>query len=746
MGHVFKLEGPINPTEEGNQGSRPLSSQNVIMLAKNFTPSTEQFQLLNRGLTFIPTIDINKNQKMQLELDIQTYHRKVKLATFFKNSEKSAPRPFTPLSIWTPPPEKLPEEVHVLIKKDIQEFKRHFRFYQEKPNLSENEVKALKDLIRCKHIVIKPADKGSSVVILDRDQYIMEVNRQLSNPTYYKKLQQPIYLQTIDEVNTILNTLKSKKFITAAQKQYLKGDTQPRERRFYILPKIHKDPTQWTVPYEVPPGRPIVSDCSSETYRTAEYVDYFLNPLSVKHASYVKDTYHFIDMVKNLQIPPNCCFFSLDVESLYTNIDTPAGLAAVKKMFDKYPDVKRPDDEVLQLLEINLTKNDFEFNGDYYLQVKGTAMGKRFAPAYANIFMANWEEEALAKCPKQPLHYLRYLDDIWGIWSYSKEEFIEFINILNDHDTSIKLKYEIHDQSIDFLDTTIYKGKSYNTHQRLDIKVFFKKTDTHALLFKSSFHPKHTFKGLVKAQLIRFHRICTQQSDFWEAVKILFGALKHRGYPRPFLRKCLKSFQIQSQKYQENIIPLITTFSSASTIVNRKIKDNFRTIMEDSGILRKHQVISAQRRHKNLKDFLVRAKLKKLDQVHTEKKPEYFSHLQYIRNQSNKKIFKISQHFAPQTTNCIYVIFCDMCGKQYIGETKNSMATRMWQHRYNITNKKETTTPLVRHFLFHGLQNLRMAGIQSNLLWTDTERKKMERRWIYWINTKEPFGLNVRYN
>lgn len=121
-------------------------------------------------------------------------------------------------------------------------------------------------------------------------------------------------------------------------------------------------------------------------------------------------------------------FFSIDVDSLYTNIDIKSGLQVIKNTF-------RPDAEVLQLLEINVTKNDFVFNGEFYLQIKGTAMGKRFAPAYADIFKASWE--VLEKCPKKPLHYLRYLDDIWGVWCYSKEEL--FIRILNSHDPSIKL-------------------------------------------------------------------------------------------------------------------------------------------------------------------------------------------------------------------------------------------------------------------------------------------------------------------
>lgn len=64
-------------------------------------------------------------------------------------------------------------------------------------------------------------------------------------------------------------------------------------------------------------------------------------------------------------------------------------------------------------------RNDFIFNEKFYLQIKGTAMGKRFAPAYANLYMANWEEEALTKCVHKPLCYLRYLDDIFGIWTVS---------------------------------------------------------------------------------------------------------------------------------------------------------------------------------------------------------------------------------------------------------------------------------------------------------------------------------------
>lgn len=299
-------------------------------------------------------------------------------------------------------------------------------------------------------------------------------------------------------------------------------DGNIRERRFYILPKIHKNPEKWNPPYEIPPGRPIVSDCNRETYRTAEFFEHYLHPLSILHPSYIKDTYHFIDLIRQLKIPNNSFLFTIDIDNLYTNIDTDSGLKAVKKVFQKYPNKKRPEKEILELLTTNLTRNDFEFDSQFYLQTQGTAMGKKFAPSYANIFMAEWEEGALASCPLKPLHYYRYLDDIFGIWTYSLIEFGKFIEIINAHDSTIKIRYEISETSIDFLDTSIFKDSNFQTNQKLQTKVFFKETDTHSLLHKTSFHPKHTFRGLIKSQLIRYHRICSKTEDFWEAKTIFF--------------------------------------------------------------------------------------------------------------------------------------------------------------------------------------------------------------------------------
>jgi len=732
----------------GVEGPRSFQGENVINLSKNFTLSESQYSLLSRGLSFIPVTDIGSNPKIQFQWDLQNYHRRIKLTSYFQDSSGAEKLPFAGVSYWTPPLDKLSTDVRELIKKDEIAFKANYKLTEEVTNISLQDLRALRELRNLKHIVIKPADKGSAVVILSRDQYILEVERQLNDLIYYKKLEKPIYFDTIPMVKEILDSLKQKKFIIERQKRYLMGELEPRERRFYILPKIHKDPEKWTVPFEVPPGRPIVSDCGSETYPTAEYLDHYLNPLSSKHPAYIRDTYHFIEIVKGLRISSEFFFFSMDVKNLYTNIPIAAGIQCIKKTFLEYPDPKRPDEELLKLLEINLTRNDFTFNGNFYLQIKGTAMGKKFAPAYANIFMAHWEREAILKSTKKPACYFRFLDDIWGIWTGSKREFEEFVGILNSHDPSIQLTTETDENSINFLDTTVFKGSDYNVDHKLDTKVYFKPTDTHALLHKNSFHPKHTFKGIVKSQILRFQRICSRQEDFCEAVRILFSSLRKRGYSRPFLRDCFKKFRDTTARDWGNSIPLVSTFSTIGRILNNKFKSNFEETLGGSNVFANSRVISAYRRNRNLRDFLVHAKLPSLEKEKEKRLllDSQFARLKFIKNNKNRTILTIPQGFSPRSKNCVYVIFCAICSVQYVGETRNSLSTRMAQHRYNVRNKKDTDTLLVKHFLQHGLLEMRMAGLQRDINWSDMERKKKERQWIYRLGTKKPFGLNIKYN
>lgn len=118
---------------------------------------------------------------------------------------------------------------------------------------------------------------------------------------------------------------------------------------------------------------------------------------------------------------------------------------------------------------------------------------------------------------------------------------------------------------------------------------------------------------------------------------------------------------------------------------------------------------------------------------------EQFSRLGFVKNTKDNTVHKIMQSFSTKSNNCVYVIFCLKCSLKYVGETKNALFTRLTQHRYNIRHKKVMHTLIVQHFLLHGLESLRMAGLQRSEIWTDWERK-----WIYVLGTREQFGLNMK--
>ena len=675
---------------------------------------------------------------------MQQYHRRLKLAIYFQHKKDSVPPPFTPKSNWVPPAVTLPLELTTLIAADINHFDSSFQMHRLQPNLSPEEAAALKELSNNKNIIIKPADKGSVVVVMDRDQYLWEGYRQLLDTNYYSKLDKPIYLDTIKLVDKILQTLYDKKFINAKQLKFLSSTSEPRARLFYMLPKIHKERHKWSLPHEIPPGRPIISDCSSETYRTAEFIDFYLNPLSITHTSYLKDTYDFVSRIKQLIIPQDAILFTMDVDSLYTNIDIQEGIQAIQNIFWKNPNKKRPDKELLQLLEINLTRNDFEFNGEFFLQTKGTAMGKKFAPAYANIFMAQWETSALSSCQKTPTYYFRYLDDIWGVWSHSKEDFDSFVITLINHNKSISLKSVTSCTSVDFLDTTTFKGINFKKTHKLDIKVFFKETDTHALLHRTSHHPQHTYAGLVKSQLLRFYRICSSIDDFKMATKTLFGALTCRGYTRSFLRTCFGRFKQTKPILISSKLPFVTTYSQSAVGLVRVMKSNFKNIMGNTDILRDHSIIAAFRKNRNLQSYLVKARLQPMLAPKSKGHGDFFRQQVWLRSRYNNTVYKTQDLGSLQSKNCVYLITCKRCGLQYVGETGNTISVRFTQHRYNILRRKNILTPLVTHFLLHEWQSVQAAVLESNSRWSVAQRRRCERQWIARFDTVYPRGLNEK--
>lgn len=208
---------------------------NVINLS-SVCLSQEQLGLLNKGLSFVPSVPVYRDNEayFSTKYEVQQYHRRLKLAFFFKNSYSTERLPFLPQSTWTPSMYSLPTQLQKLITDDLEYFDYIHRFQKNKPNLTRKETEALKELIKNNNIVIKPDDKGSSVVILDRSQYLWEGYRQLEDKNYYIKLAQPIYPFTIPLVQEVINWLY-KKIVLTLNKKHISLGCQNKERDGFIF-------------------------------------------------------------------------------------------------------------------------------------------------------------------------------------------------------------------------------------------------------------------------------------------------------------------------------------------------------------------------------------------------------------------------------------------------------------------------------------------------------------------------------
>ena len=154
-----------------------------------------------------------------------------------------------------------------------------------------------------------------------------------------------------------------------------------------MLPKIHKRL------HDVP-GRPVISNCRYYTENISSLLDYHLQPLAQKFKSYIKDTNHFLNRLSSLgKLPQGAILCTVDVVGLYPNIPHSEGLTSLRRVLESRDNKQISSDTLVELAEIVLKNNIFQFDEKTFKQVRGTAIGTKFAPPYAILFMADLEEK-----------------------------------------------------------------------------------------------------------------------------------------------------------------------------------------------------------------------------------------------------------------------------------------------------------------------------------------------------------------
>jgi len=189
------------------------------------------------------------------------------------------------------------------------------------------------------------------------------------------------------------------------------------------------------------------------------------------------------------------------------------------------------------MLGVILTENTFKFNGKNYLQTHGVAMGTKTAVSFAT--MAEIETNLIQQNDTKPREWKRYIDDVFSLWVWTKNEVDRFIQQANASHPTIKFTAEISENEITFLDTVVFKGERFTEKSILDINTHYKPTETFQYTHFSLCHPPGVKRGFIKGEALRLLRTNSSKTTFEECLANFKRRLKAHGYPKKYIERSL---------------------------------------------------------------------------------------------------------------------------------------------------------------------------------------------------------------
>ena len=246
---------------------------------------------------------------------------------------------------------------------------------------------------------------------------------------------------------------------------------------------------------------PIPFTINVPSYKLAKFFVPLLTSLTSNDFT-IKDSFSFAEEVSSF----DCAHYmtSFDIESLFINIPLEETInICVEKLFENNTKVSNLTKESFRyLLELATLDSFFIFDGKYYKQKDGVAMGSLLSLTLANVFLCHFEEQWMSDCPisYKPISCRRYVDHTFLLFS-SELHVTKFLNYMNSKHRNIKFTVE---------------REGNNSLSFLDIKIF-----RDSKKFQTSVYRKLTFSGVL-TNFKRFLAISYKYN--------LVSTLLHRGF------------------------------------------------------------------------------------------------------------------------------------------------------------------------------------------------------------------------
>ena len=653
---------------------------------------------------------------MELKKDLREFERKFRLAEFFHDKEESD------FSLVKNKSEFMPDKGRNKYLDTYFEnlWNTNFSPNNNIPkNLSFKQRTALKELQNDSKIIIKEADKGSAVVIMDKEYYRENIQNMLNNTNNYELMETNKDKNVLSKIIKLCN--KYDNVLTSKERKYL-VDFNTKTSNFYGLPKIHKSEIiknaiqiQQSEYIEIhrPKDlkfRPIVAGPSCPTHRLSNLIDILLQPFLKEIKSFVRDDIDFLCKIPT-NIDSNTILTTFDVSSLYSNIPHDLGREAISYWVSNFPfnlHHRFTEEFIIDAIDIILNNNTFQFDDKQYVQILGTAMGTKMAPTYATLILAFLENKLYEIIEQQynsiimetfKTLWKRYLDDCFIIWNLSWGNIDNLYDILQNLHPNITFTMEKDPYKIAFLDIMLIKENN-----KLITDIYRKPTDTQQYLHFKSQHPKSCRNSIPYTLARRICTIIVPSTLRKTRLDELRYALKERGYPLTLINKGiglaesipLPLLRQTKEKDKNQPLAFVTTYNKCNPeIFNQAHKglENLRADQKLNQILNERQIIKSKRQPKCLKQLLTRAYFSNNEHSNTFgvtkcnnkrcKVCDIIIEGPTFKFKNSSILFHIKRNLNCSSKNVIYVILCENCKEEYIGCTQ-SLNHRVALHKSNI--------------------------------------------------------------
>ena len=608
-----------------------------------------------------------------------------------------------------------------------------------KDNLTDQEHRALEELAKDKSIIISKADKGNAVVIQNKEDYIKKVQEILDDDEKFEKLKENETIKRETRLQNYLRQLaKTKedtsktKITTDVYKRILPSGS--RAGIMYGLPKIHKKGV---------PLRPIISAIKTYNYNLAKYLDEILKPL-INSPYIIKDTFDFVNKVSHLASNSGEHMVSFDIVSLFTNIPTLETIEIIlSRAFKDNTLFHGLDREALRKLLIICTQEShFQFNGQFYDQKDGVAMGSPLGPLFANIFMDEFEQKHMDQLKELGITtWMRYVDDVFSLLT-DKSKLSQILEFINEQHPNIKFTTEIEvGNKIPFLDTCVTRrANGYST------KMYHKPTFTGVYLNWTSLTSRKYKISLIYCLCDRIWKICQNQDEREAEFNKLKQTLLRNEYPAHIIDKEIAKYisnrSINTSQTQTEQLENIEQEDDDREPINDRNQnelDNTRLFEElpkqqqPTREKQKRYIVLPYSNHK-VDEFagrltrLVNDNFEQVDLKIAFKAPNEIG-----------KMFPFKDNIKDNSLQSlvVYRIRCETCNREYIGKTERILAHRIKEH-----NNPKGESAIQTHKREYPTHSIDASNIEI-LDKADNNFKLMLKEMLH-INTHKP-ELNTQH-